>query len=63
MRSREKDVKKASKLLEKDIKNSVNHIFGDHQQISVKQSQTVLSKLMVNRSLELMMMMKMIMTF
>ena len=29
-----KDVKKASKLLGKDIKNSVNHIFGDHENCS-----------------------------
>ena len=30
MRSAEKDHKKAAKLLEKDIKNLVNHVFGDY---------------------------------
>ena len=35
MRSAEKDQKKAVKLLKKDIKNSVNHVFGDHTNCSL----------------------------
>ena len=40
MRSAEKDHKKAAKLLEKDIKNSVYHVFGDVHQISAKEETT-----------------------
>ena len=34
MRSAEKDHKKAAKLLQSDIKNSVNHVFGNHSNCS-----------------------------